>query len=136
MTGYWQRPEATDEVMDEAFFFASDDIAVLQADGYLKIVDYKKDMIVVSGFNVHPNELESVLSEHPLVIECAVIGVPDKRSGEAVKIFVVVREPAIVEALRDFRKKLLTAYKVPRHIEFIDELPKSSVGKVLRRELS
>ncbi|WP_101756587.1 AMP-binding protein [Oceanicoccus sp. KOV_DT_Chl] len=135
MEGYWQRPEATAEVMDSDGFFATGDIAILKADGYLKIVDRKKDMIVVSGFNVYPNELEDVMSEHPQVVECAAVGVADEKSGEAVKMFVVVSEPVAVEDLQQFCKERMTGYKVPRHFEFRDELPKSAVGKILRREL-
>jgi long-chain acyl-CoA synthetase len=104
--------------------------------GYTKIVDRKKDMIIVSGFNVYPNEVEGVVAMHPGVVECAAVGVPDERSGEAVKVFVVRKDPALTEAqLMDFCKQHLTGYKKPKFIEFRDELPKSNVGKILRREL-
>ncbi len=135
MAGYWRRPEATAEVIDEDGFFRTGDIALMQEDGYLRIVDRKKDMIIVSGFNVFPNELEHVLTEHPAVVECAAIGVPDEKSGEVVKMFVVARQNVAEKELRDFCKERLTAYKVPRYFEFRDELPKSTVGKILRREL-
>jgi long-chain acyl-CoA synthetase len=136
MLGYWQRPEATREVLDEAGWFATGDVAVIQADGYLKIVDRKKDMIVVSGFNVYPNELEDVCVRHPGVLECAAIGEPDPTSGEVIKLFVVRSDPALTEeSVRSWCREHLTAYKVPKKIVFRDELPKSNVGKILRREL-
>jgi len=136
MMGYWQRPEATAEVIDNEGWFATGDVAVIQPDGYLKIVDRKKDMIVVSGFNVYPNELEDVLSKHPGVLECAAVGIPDPSSGEVVKMFVVRKDPALTEqAVRDFCREHLTAYKVPKQVEFRDDLPKTNVGKILRREL-
>ena len=104
--------------------------------GYIRIVDRKKDMILVSGFNVYPNEIEQVITTHPGVVECAAIGVPDERSGEAVKVFVVRKDPALtVERLMEFCKENFTGYKKPKYIEFRDELPKSNVGKILRREL-
>jgi long-chain acyl-CoA synthetase len=117
-------------------FFASGDIGVMDARGYVRIVDRKKDMILVSGFNVYPNEIEAVVVGHPGVLECAVIGVPDARSGEAVKLFVVKRDQALTaeEMLRYCRERL-TGYKMPREVEFRAELPKSNVGKILRREL-
>ena len=109
---------------------------MIQPDGYLKIVDRKKDMIVVSGFNVYPNELEDVVSKHPGVLECAAVGLPDSKNGEVIKMFVVRKDLALTEAeLKDFCRTQLTGYKVPRHIEFRDDLPKTNVGKVLRREL-
>jgi long-chain acyl-CoA synthetase len=136
MMGYWGRPEATDEAIDAEGFFKTGDIAVELDGGFYKIVDRIKDMILVSGFNVYPNEIESVLCEHTDVLECAVVGVKDARSGEAVKAFVVSRSSNLTEAaLRELCRKDLTAYKVPKFIEFIDELPKSNVGKILRREL-
>lgn len=136
MQGYWQRPEATDEVINAEGWFATGDVAVIQPDGYLRIVDRKKDMIVVSGFNVYPNELEDVLSKHPGVLECAAVGVPEPSTGEAVKMFVVRKDPQLTEAaVRDYCREHLTAYKVPKQVEFRDELPKSNVGKILRREL-
>ena len=136
MQGYWQRPEATAEAIDTEGWFLTGDVAVIQRDGYLRIVDRKKDMIVVSGFNVYPNELEDVLSKHPGVLECAAVGIPDSKSGEVIKMFVVLKDTMLTEAaLKDFCKTQLTGYKVPKHIEFRDELPKTNVGKVLRREL-
>jgi long-chain acyl-CoA synthetase len=108
----------------------------MDARGYVKIVDRKKDMILVSGFNVYPNELEAVISGHPGVLECAVIGVPDTNSGEAVKVFIVRRDPTLTaEQVMDFCKQQFTGYKKPKHIEFRDELPKTNVGKILRRVL-
>ena len=136
MMGYWGRPEATDEAIDAEGFFKTGDVAVKLDDGFYKIVDRIKDMILVSGFNVYPNEIESVISSHPDVLECAVVGIKDERSGEAVKAFVVCRNSNLTEAsLREFCRQDLTAYKVPKFIEFRDELPKSNVGKILRREL-
>ena len=136
MQGYWQRPEATAEAINAEGWFLTGDVAVIQPDGYLKIVDRKKDMIVVSGFNVYPNELEDVVSKHPGVLECAAVGLPDSKNGEVIKMFVVRKDLALTEAeLKDFCRTQLTGYKVPRHIEFRDDLPKTNVGKVLRREL-
>ncbi|MEN2427281.1 AMP-binding protein [Chromobacterium vaccinii] len=136
MAGYWQRPEETAKVFHADGFFATGDIGVRTADGLLKLVDRKKDMVLVSGFNVYPNEVEDVVAQHPGVREVACIGVPDERSGEAVKIVVVRKDPSLTadELLRHCRDNM-TAYKVPRHVEFRDELPKSNVGKILRREL-
>jgi len=136
MHGYWQRPEATDEAMDQDGWFQTGDIASMQPDGFIRICDRVKDMILVSGFNVYPNEVESVVYTHPDVVECAVVGVPDEKSGEAVKLFVVSSNPALDEScLRSYCREQLTAYKVPRFVEFRQELPKSNIGKVLRREL-
>ncbi|MDA9664280.1 AMP-binding protein [bacterium] len=136
MMGYWERPEATDEAIDGEGFFKTGDVVVRLDDGFYKIVDRIKDMILVSGFNVYPNEIEHVITSHPNVLECAVVGVVDDRTGEAVKAFVVPRNSDLTEtALREFCRTDLTAYKVPKHIEFRDELPKSNVGKILRREL-
>jgi len=136
MQGYWRRPEATAEVISPEGWFATGDVAVIQPDGYLRIVDRKKDMIVVSGFNVYPNELEDVLSKHPAVLECAAVGVPDETSGEIVKMFVVPRDASLTEqAVKDYCREHLTAYKVPRIVEFREDLPKTNVGKILRREL-
>lgn len=136
MKGYWQRPEATAEVLSEDGWFRTGDMALIQDDGYVRIVDRKKDMILVSGFNVYPNEVEDVLSEHPGILEAGVIGVPDDYSGEVVKAFVVRKDPNLTEQeVRDFSRKNMTAYKVPKSIEFCDSLPKSAVGKILRREL-
>ena len=136
MAGYWQRPEETAKVMTDDGFFKSGDIGIMDERGYFRIVDRKKDMIIVSGFNVFPNEVEEVISMHPGVIECAAIGVPNEKSGEAVKLFVVKKDPALTENdLMDYAKEHLTGYKKPRFIEFRDDLPKSNVGKILRREL-
>ena len=136
MKGYWQRPEATAEVMTEDGWLRTGDVALMTEGGYFKIVDRKKDMILVSGFNVFPNEIEDVIAHHPKVLEVAVIGVPDAKSTEAVKVFVVKSDPSLTdEELRSHCKEQLTGYKRPRHIEFRDELPKSNVGKILRREL-
>ena len=136
MAGYWNRPDETAKVMTADGFFKSGDIGVMDARGYVRIVDRKKDMILVSGFNVYPNELEAVISGHPGVLECAVIGVPDENSGEAVKVFIVRRDPNLTaEQVMDFCKQQFTGYKKPKHIEFRDELPKTNVGKILRRVL-
>jgi long-chain acyl-CoA synthetase len=136
MLGYWQRPDETAKVLSEDGWLRTGDIAMVDEAGYLKIVDRKKDMIVVSGFNVYPNEIEEIVVAHPEVIECAAVGVPDERTGEAVKVFVVRRSDSLSEdALRDYCRERLTGYKIPRHFVFRDELPKSNVGKILRREL-
>jgi long-chain acyl-CoA synthetase len=136
MAGYWQRPEETAQVMTKDGFFRTGDIGVMDARGMIKIVDRKKDMVLVSGFNVYPNEVEDVIAMHPGVLECAVIGVPDTASGEAVKAFVVRRDPALTEdELKHFVAEQLTNYKRPKFIEFRDELPKTNVGKILRRAL-
>ena len=136
MSGYWQRPDETSLVMTPDGFFKSGDIGVMDARGYIKIVDRKKDMILVSGFNVYPNEIEGVVASHPGVNECAAVGVPDKSSGEAVMLFVVRLDPALTKQdLIAFCTKQLTGYKRPRYIEFRDDLPKTNVGKILRREL-
>jgi len=136
MKGYWQRPEETNKVLTADGWLRTGDVAVMNDKGYFRIVDRKKDMILVSGFNVFPNEIEDVIALHPKVREVAAIGVPDEKSGEAVKIFVVASDPSLSEAeLKDFAAEQLTGYKRPRYIEFRDELPKSNVGKILRREL-
>lgn len=136
MAGYWKRDDETAKVMTADGFFKSGDIGIMDENGYTKIVDRKKDMILVSGFNVYPNEIEGVVAGHPGVLECACIGVPDKNSGEAVKIFVVRKDPTLTsEQVIDFCKEQLTGYKKPKYVEFRDELPKSNVGKILRREL-
>ncbi|WP_025126862.1 long-chain-fatty-acid--CoA ligase FadD2 [Pseudomonas sp. PH1b] len=136
MKGYWQNPEATAEVLDAEGWFKSGDIAVIDPDGFVRIVDRKKDMIIVSGFNVYPNEIEDVVMAHPKVANCAVIGVPDERSGEAVKLFVVPREAGVsLEELKAYCKENFTGYKVPKHIVLRDSLPMTPVGKILRREL-
>ncbi len=136
MAGYWNRPDETAKVMYPDGFFKSGDVGIMDENGYTRIVDRKKDMILVSGFNVYPNEIEAVVAMHPGVLECAAIGVPDTHSGEVVKLFVVRKDPALTEQdLQAFLKGQLTGYKKPRHIEFRDELPKTNVGKILRREL-
>ena len=136
MAGYWQRPDETALVMTPDGFFKSGDVGVMDEKGYIKIVDRKKDMILVSGFNVYPNEIEGVVANHPGVLECAAVGVPDRSSGEAVMLFIVKRDPAITKQdVLAFCTKELTGYKKPRYIEFRDDLPKSNVGKILRREL-
>jgi len=136
MKGYWHKPEATAEVLDADGWFKSGDIAVIDPDGFVRIVDRKKDMIIVSGFNVYPNEIEDVVMAHPKVANCAVIGVPDERSGEAVKLFVVARETGVsLEELKAYCKENFTAYKVPKHIVLRESLPMTPVGKILRREL-
>jgi long-chain acyl-CoA synthetase len=136
MVGYWNRPDETAKVMTADGYFRTGDIGVMGPDGYAKIVDRKKDMILVSGFNVYPNEIEEVIASHPGVLECAVIGVPDPRSGEAVKAFIVKKDPNVTaEDVIKFCATQLTAYKVPKQIEFRTSLPKTNVGKILRREL-
>ncbi|TQK06700.1 long-chain fatty acid--CoA ligase [Herbaspirillum sp. SJZ107] len=136
MSGYWNRPDETAKVMTADGYFRSGDIGIMDDNGYVKIVDRKKDMILVSGFNVYPNELEEVIMAHPGVLECAVVGVPDEHSGEAVKVFVVRKDPALdAEQLMDYCKQEFTGYKKPKYIEFRDELPKTNVGKILRRAL-
>jgi long-chain acyl-CoA synthetase len=136
MVGYWNRPEETAKVMTPDGYFRTGDIGVMTPDGYTKIVDRKKDMILVSGFNVYPNEIEEVIAGHPGVLECAVIGVEDARSGEAVKAFVVKKDPNLTaEDIIKYCGTQLTNYKVPKQIEFRTDLPKTNVGKILRREL-
>ncbi|QOR38364.1 AMP-binding protein [Billgrantia diversa] len=136
MKGYWNLDEETAKVLNDDGWFHTGDIAVLQDDGFIKIVDRKKDMILVSGFNVYPNEIEDVVAKHPGVVESAAVGIPDENSGEAVKLFVVARDESLDEkGLREWCKKELAGYKVPRFVEFRDELPKTNVGKVLRRQL-
>ncbi|MEC5218270.1 long-chain acyl-CoA synthetase [Actimicrobium sp. GrIS 1.19] len=136
MAGYWNRPDETAKVMTADGFFKSGDIGIMDERGFTKIVDRKKDMILVSGFNVYPNEIEGVVAEHPGVLECACVGVPDDNSGEAVKLFVVRRDPSLtVEELKEYCKEQFTGYKRPKYIEFRTELPKTNVGKILRRQL-
>jgi long-chain acyl-CoA synthetase len=136
MAGYWQRPDETAKVIDKDGWLATGDVGVIDEQGYIRIVDRKKDMILVSGFNVYPNEIEGVLAMHPGVLECAAIGVPDKKSGEAVKLYVVKKDPALTaDTVLQHCREHLTAYKCPREVEFRSELPKSNVGKILRREL-
>jgi long-chain acyl-CoA synthetase len=136
MPGYWQRPDETAKVMTPDGFFKTGDIGVMDETGQVKIVDRKKDMILVSGFNVYPNEVEDVIAHHPDVLECAVVGVPDEHSGEAVMLFVVPKDPKLSEqALASFCAEQLTGYKKPKYVRFKKDLPKTNVGKVLRREL-
>ncbi|MUZ75477.1 long-chain-fatty-acid--CoA ligase [Agrobacterium vitis] len=136
MAGYWQRPEETARAMTEDGFFRTGDMGFMDARGYTKIVDRKKDMILVSGFNVYPNEIEEVAVMHPGVLEAAAIGVPDPHSGEAVKLFVVRKDPSLTEQqVKDHCAANLTNYKRPRHVAFLEELPKSNVGKILRKDL-
>ncbi len=136
MAGYWQRPDETAKVMTADGYFKSGDVGIVDARGYFKIVDRKKDMILVSGFNVYPNEVEEVASACPGVLECAAIGVPDEKTGETVKLVVVRKDPALTEEhIIAYCRENMTAYKQPRVIEFRDELPKTPVGKILRREL-
>lgn len=136
MRGYWQRPEATAETMTSDGWLKTGDVAVISDDGYMKIVDRKKDMIIVSGFNVYPNEVEDVITSHPDIIEAAAIGVPDPKSSEMVKVFAVRSDPNLTEKdVIDYARQNLTGYKVPRSVEFRDDLPKTNVGKILRREL-
>jgi len=136
MKGYWNRPDETAKVLDEDGWLETGDIAVMDKWGWLKIVDRKKDMIVVSGFNVYPNEIEDVIAHHPKVLEVACVGVPSEKTGEAIKLFVVKKDASLTkDELITYCRTQLTGYKVPREIEFRDELPKSNVGKILRREL-
>jgi long-chain acyl-CoA synthetase len=136
MRGYWQRPEETAQSIDAGGWLHTGDIARMDEQGYFYIVDRKKDMILVSGFNVYPNEIEDVIAMMPGVLEVAAIGVPDEKSGEAVKVFIVKKDPALsVEAIKAFCRENMTGYKQPRYVEFRDELPKSNVGKILRKEL-
>jgi long-chain acyl-CoA synthetase len=136
MAGYWNRPDETANVMTPDGFFKSGDVGIMDERGYVRIVDRKKDMILVSGFNVYPNEIEQVVSLHPGVLECAAIGIADVKSGEAVKLFVVKSDATLSEDdLNSYCRDNFTAYKRPKYIEFRDELPKSNVGKILRREL-
>jgi long-chain acyl-CoA synthetase len=136
MRGYWQRPDETAKVMLDPTWFKTGDVAVMSDDGYFKIVDRKKDMILVSGFNVYPNEIEDVAVRCPGVLEAAAIGIPNEKSGEVVKLFVVRKDPELTaEAVLNHCRKELTGYKVPKYVEFREELPKSNVGKILRKEL-
>ncbi|PWF44987.1 long-chain-fatty-acid--CoA ligase [Massilia glaciei] len=136
MAGYWNRPDETARVMTPDGFFKSGDVGIMDANGYVRIVDRKKDMILVSGFNVYPTEIEEVVSGIPGVLECACIGVPDEHSGEAVKVFIVRKDPNLTtEKVMEHCKEQLTGYKKPKYIEFRDELPKTPVGKILRRVL-
>jgi long-chain acyl-CoA synthetase len=136
MSGYWQRPDETAKVMTADGYFKSGDIGLMDSRGYVKIVDRKKDMIIVSGFKVFPNEIEDVVASHPGVLECAAVGMPDEKSGETVMLFVVPRDKSLTrEKLAADLSRELTGYKRPKYIEFRTELPKTNVGKILRREL-
>jgi long-chain acyl-CoA synthetase len=136
MAGYWHRPDETAKVIDDRGWLATGDIGMMDERGFVRIVDRKKDMILVSGFNVYPNEIEAVVAMHPGVLECAAIGAPDEKSGEAVHLFVVKKDSSLTAAaLLEHCRARLTGYKCPREVEFRDELPKSNVGKILRREL-
>ena len=136
MAGYWQRPDETAKVMTADGYFKSGDIGVMDERGYFKIIDRKKDMILVSGFNVYPNEIEDVVSGLAGVMECAAVGVADEKAGEAVKLVIVKKDPALTEEdVRAYCKTHLTGYKQPKVVEFRTELPKTPVGKILRREL-
>ncbi|HCB44667.1 MAG: long-chain fatty acid--CoA ligase [Pseudomonadales bacterium] len=137
MKGYWNRQDATDEILDAEGWLKTGDIAIIQEDGFLRIVDRKKDMILVSGFNVYPNELEDVMAAMPGVQQCAAIGVPDEKSGEAIKVFLVKTADSKLteEDVKNQMRSNLTAYKVPKYVEFRDSLPTTNVGKILRREL-
>lgn len=137
MKGYWQREDATAEILDSEGWLKTGDIAIIQPDGYMRIVDRKKDMILVSGFNVYPNELEDVLATLPGVLQCAAIGVPDEKSGEHIKIFIVVKPGATLtkDQVMEHMRANVTGYKVPKAVEFRDALPTTNVGKILRREL-
>jgi len=136
MAGYWQRPDETAKAMTPDGYFMTGDIGTMDARGYIRIVDRKKDMILVSGFNVYPNEVEGIVAMHEGVLECAAVGVPDRKSGEAVKLYVVAKDSGLTaQALLSHCRAHLAGYKCPRDVEFRAELPKSNVGKILRREL-
>jgi long-chain acyl-CoA synthetase len=136
MAGYWQRPDETANVMTPDGYFKTGDIGIVDERGYFKIVDRKKDMVLVSGFNVYPNEVEDVVSQLPGVMECAVVGVADEKTGEAVKLVIVKKDQALTEAqVREYCRANLTGYKQPKVVEFRTDLPKTPVGKILRREL-
>jgi long-chain acyl-CoA synthetase len=136
MAGYWQRPDETAKVMTADGYFKSGDIGTVDDRGYFKIVDRKKDMVLVSGFNVYPNEVEDVVAKLDGVMECAVVGVPDEKTGEAVKLVIVKKDQALTEEkVREYCRANLTGYKQPRVIEFRTDMPKTPVGKILRREL-
>jgi long-chain acyl-CoA synthetase len=137
MKGYWHNQEATDEMLDAEGWLKTGDIAIIQPDGYMRIVDRKKDMILISGFNVYPNELEDVLVMLPGVLQCAAIGIPDEKSGEAIKLFIVVKPGVTLtkDQVMEHMRANVTGYKVPKSVEFRDALPTTNVGKILRREL-
>jgi long-chain acyl-CoA synthetase len=136
MAGYWQRPDETAKVLGPDGYLHTGDVGIMDERGFIRIVDRKKDMILVSGFNVYPNEIEQVVAMHPGVLECAAIGVPDEHSGEVPKVFVVKKDPQLTEQdVLEHCKKELTGYKRPKYVEFRTELPKTNVGKILRRAL-
>jgi long-chain acyl-CoA synthetase len=136
MKGYWNKPDETAKVIDKDGWLATGDVGVVDDKGFFKIVDRKKDMILVSGFNVYPNEIEGVVAALPGVLEVACVGVPDQHSGEAVKLYIVKKDPALTsEQVLAFCKEQLTGYKRPKFVEFRETLPKTNVGKILRREL-
>ena len=136
MKGYWKQLEATAQVFTKDGFFLTGDIGCMDEQGYITILDRKKDMILVSGFNVYPNELEGVLSKHPKILECAVIGIDDEKSGQVPKAFIVKQDETLTQdEVMTYLKQQLTSYKLPKYIEFVAGLPKSAVGKILRREL-
>jgi len=136
MQGYWKRPEETDKVMDSEGWLHTGDIATIDERGFITLVDRLKDLIIVSGFNVYPNEVENVVASHPKVMEVGAIGVPHEKSGEAVKLYVVKKDSDLTEEeLKAFCYKEMTRYKCPKYIQFVDILPKSNVGKVLRKDL-
>jgi long-chain acyl-CoA synthetase len=136
MKGYWQRPEETAKALGKDGFLRTGDIGIMDEKGFIRIVDRKKDMILVSGFNVYPNEIEQIVAMHPGVLECAVIGVPDEHSGEVPKVYVVKKDPQLTEQdVLEHCRKELTGYKRPKYVEFRTELPKTNVGKILRRAL-
>jgi long-chain acyl-CoA synthetase len=136
MKGYWQRPDETAKVIGKDGYLHSGDVGIMDEKGFIRIVDRKKDMILVSGFNVYPNEIEQVVATHPGVLECAAIGVPDEHSGEVPKVFVVKKDPQLTEQdVLEHCKKELTGYKRPKYVEFRSDLPKTNVGKILRRAL-
>ena len=135
MAGYWQRPAETEKTMI-GDWLKTGDMAAASDDGFFQIVDRKKDMILVSGFNVYPNEVEDVIANHPKVMEVAAVGVPDEKSTEAVKVFIVKKDHSLTqEEIRGFCKENMTGYKCPKHVEFREDLPKTNVGKILRRKL-
>jgi long-chain acyl-CoA synthetase len=136
MQGYWQRPDETAKVMRPEAWLRTGDIALMNAQGYVKLVDRLKDMVLVSGFNVYPNEIEDVLATHPKILEAGVIGITDEHSGEVVKAFIVKKDPSLSEEeVRDYCRRELSAYKCPKQVVFVENLPKSNVGKILRKEL-
>jgi long-chain acyl-CoA synthetase len=136
MEGYWNRPEETAKTIDSDGWLHTGDVAIMNEKGFFKIVDRLKDMVLVSGFNVYPNEIEAVIAMHPGVLEVGCIGIPDAHSGEAVKVVIVKKDPGLTEAdIKAHCKEELTGYKCPKVVQFVDELPKTNVGKILRREL-